>query len=40
MVNPDKFKSYASSSSINSGSLCQKEAEGCYTFANGTSKEN
>ncbi|HPO11600.1 MAG TPA: LamG domain-containing protein, partial [bacterium] len=40
MVNPDKFKSYASSSGINSGSLCQKEAEGCYTFVNGTAKEN
>lgn len=40
MINPDKFKSYASSSGINSGSLCQKEAEGCYTFKNGTSTEN
>ena len=39
-VDPDKFGSYASSTAINSGNLCKAEEEGCYTFYNGTSKEN
>lgn len=40
LVNPDKFKSYASNVGVNSGSLCEKKAEGCYSFKNGTSNEN